>query len=536
MKLKILILVLTLIAMSFSPIMAEQLPLDLKNYLINQKKVPTIRHDGVVVYNENVMYLPVFPAYPEKVDEIKIVKTYPNNQSLASFPDIIVFNNNFSLMRIIRTGDNLLTVRNLDEYPVELRTGEIPQDLMVPHGFVMPERLVAILGDVYIPLVGSAKSNSFVTGRKAPLPASKKVTETKKHRVPENLRNKLFFVNNYQTEYLQVFSSTVSEPLYSLKTSGVMRDVKPALKGKYLLAATKDKKNIDVIDVAGEYVVKHIDLTANPSEIAVDEKREKAYVSSIEDESLFIIDLNSLKMVEKIQLAGAPKRLAVSPDGNKIAYMDIQSSNIYILELDNEYSNKLITNYPNTSKIILDRDALYLISRTEPKLRIVLYDLLQDNVKVKTKKDKKLDKFKQQELKQAEDENVTSDLYTGLSVPDEEDENGLKVYATSIKDIETGLKPVDMYKYGTNVFVLCAGNNSVYKYDIQKGEVINTTLPTEGFSKTFSAVANSDLAVITNMADLKYIVYDMNEAKVLQTVPISDYINTLVILERTNEQ
>ncbi len=536
MKIKAIFFSLLLMLILMPQGHATQLPQDIKNYLINQTRVPSIRHDGIIVYGNDVMYLPVFPAYPEKVDEVKITKTYPIKQTMSSFPDIIVFNNNFGLLRIIRTDENTLTVRNLEEYPIEIKTGEIPQDLLVPHGFIMPEKLAGILGDVYIPLSGSAKSGAFVTGKKAPLPTGKRLAETKKYSVPEKLKNKLFFVNNYQNEYLKVFSSTVSEPLYSLKTSGVMRDVKPALNGKYLLAATKGSKNIDVIDVAGEFVAKRIDLTANPEEIAVDDKRGKAYISSIDDESLIVLDLKSLRVIEKIQLAGAPKKLSVSPDGNKIAYLDISTSNIFVLELDNDYLNKLITNYPNTSKIILENDTIYLIARTEPKLRVVTFDLLMDNKSAKTRKDKKQDKIKQIEMKQAESENVTSDIFTGLSVPEKDDLTGLKAYATSIKDIKTGMKPVDMYKYGNDVFVLCAGDNTVYKYDIPNGAVTNSKLPTEGFARSFTPVLDSNIAVITNMADFKYVVYDMEQAKPLQTIPISDYVNSITILERNNEQ
>lgn len=535
MKIKKIILSLIIMLMGAMPVIATQLPQDVKNYLINQKKIPSIRHDGVISYSNGVMYLPVFPAYPEKVKELKIVKTYPHNQTLGAFPDIIIFNNNFGLLKIVKAGENNLTVPNLEDYPVEIKTGEIPQDLLVPHGFVMPERLAGILGDVYIPLIGGAKS-SFVSGKKAPLPTGKRIAETKKYSVPEELKNKLFFVNNYQTEYLKVFSSTVSEPLYSLKTSGVMKDVKPALNGKYLLVATKDEKNIDVLDVKDEYIVKHIDLTAYPSEIAVDDTNAKAYISSIEDESLSVIDLNTLRVVEKIQLAGAPKRLSISPDGKKIAYLDISTSNIFVLELDNEYSNKLITTYPNTSKLILDNEMIYIIARTEPKLRVVTFDLLMDNKVAKTRKDKKLDKIKQKEMNHEASENVTSDIFTGMIMPENEDESGLKGYATGIRDIKTGAKPVDMYKYNNDIFVLCAGDNTVYKYNLNSNEVTNTKLPMEGFSRTFSRVPGTNLAVITNMADMKYAVYDMEQAKALQIIPISDYVNTITILERNNEQ
>lgn len=548
MKIKLLILSVIMLFVGTIQAEATQLPKEIKTYLLAQKKVPTVRFDGIIVYNSDTMYIPVFPAYPEKVDELKIVKTYPKKQSMDALPDLVVFNNNYSLLKIIRTDSNTLTVRNIPDLPVEVKTGTLPQDIMVPRGLVLPETYAGILGDVQIPLVGSAKSATFVTARKtAPLPSGKRIADTKKYNVPNSLKDKLFFVNNFQTEYLQVFSSTVSEPLYSLKTSGVMKDVKPVLNGKFLLAATKDKKNIDVIDVENEYVAKHIDLTALPSEIAVDDKRGKAYVTSISDESLFVIDLTSMTMKEKIQLVGAPQHLAISDDGNQIAYLDLKTSNIYILDLENDYANKLITNYPNTTKLILENNVLYLISRTTPKLRVVSFDLLQDTKITKTKKDKKREKQKKEEDKKDDAEISTSDIYTSFDVDDGSDEDGqnekegellpnVKTYSTSIKDVNIGKKPLDMYEYNDNIFVLCAGDNTVYIYNLASGNVKSDKLPVDGFSKAFSPVPNSNLAVITNMADLKYIVYDMEKEKSIQTLPISEYINTIIILERNHGQ
>ena len=476
MKIKLSVLVLIIAFIFAVPVEATQLPKELKDYLQSQKKVPTIRFDSIIVYNNDVMYLPVLPAYPEKVDKVKIVKTYPNNQSMDSLPDVVVFNNNYSLLKIIRKDANTLTIRNIPELPTEVKTGTIPQDIMVPRGLVLPENLAGILGDVHIPLVGSAKTATFVSTRKtAPLPSGKRVVDNKKYNVPSSLKNKLFFVNNFQTEFLQVFSSTVTEPLYSLKTSGVMKDVKPVLNGKFLLAATKDKKNIDVIDINNEYVAKHIDLTALPSEIAVDDARGKAYVASVSDESLFVIDLATMTMKEKIQLIGAPQRLSISDDGKKIAYLDLKTSNIYVLDLENDYANKLITNYPNTTKLILENNILYLISRTTPKLRIVTFDLLQDNEKTKTKKDKKKEKQKKEEDKAADAEIATNDIYSMIEFDDSltEDEKeelvgdqllqSAKTYSTSIKDINIGKKPVDMYEKNGNIYVLCAGDNTVYR-------------------------------------------------------------------------
>ena len=339
MKIKLLILTMLVFFFGVMDAKATVLPKEVKDYLVSQKKVPTVRFDGVVVYNEDVMYLPIFPAYETAVDSLKIVKTYPENKTMNDLPDMVLFNNNMSLLKVIRTGKDTLSVRNIPEIPVEIKTGLLPQDIMVPRGFVLPDSFAGILGNVEIPLIGSAKTSTFVTTKKsAPLPNGKHIIKTKNADIPVPLKNKLFYVNNFQTEFLQVYSSEVSEPLYSLKTSGVMKDVKPVLGGKFLLAATRNQKNIDVIDVKNEYIVKHIDLTAIPSEIIVDDVNKKAYVASIKDESLSIIDLDTMTVKEKIQLVGSPQKLSLSKDGTKLVYSDVKTSKIYILDLQNNYS------------------------------------------------------------------------------------------------------------------------------------------------------------------------------------------------------
>ena len=65
--------------------------------------------------------------------------------------------------------ENIIVTRNVgnvttsNNIPVEIKTGLLPQDIMVPHGLVLPDNLAGILGDVQIPLVGSAKTSTFVT-------------------------------------------------------------------------------------------------------------------------------------------------------------------------------------------------------------------------------------------------------------------------------------------------------------------------------------------------------------------------------------
>lgn len=534
MKIKALIITLLILFTGTLGAYANQIPRNLRDYLQDQRNVPTVRFDGIILYNDNTMYIPVIPAHPKKVEQIKIVKTYPANQSMDAMPDMVLFNNNYGLLKIIKTSQDSATVRNMPVVPEEILSGVIPQDILVPRGLVFPENLAGILGDVQVPFVGSAKAPVYVSaGKTAPLPSGNRVIPVRNISIPEKLKNKLFFVNNFRTEYLQVFSSEVSEPLYSLKTSGVVKDMKSFGNGRYLLAATNGQKNLDVIDVKGEMVLKHIGLTANPSEIAVDEANKIAYVASEDDESLFVINLETYAVKEKIQLAGAPQRLSISKDGTKLAYADLKTSNVYILDMTNGYENKLITKYSNITKLILDENRIYMIARTSPALRVAEYDLFMDSKTAKTKKDKRNAQLKKDNERYNAEEQTT-DVTGGFNfrLIEEDTDSEVITSSTSIKDFEIGTKPTDMESYGGKIFVLCAGDNSVYTYDKISQSVTSTKLPMEGFSKSFSRVPGTNLAIVTNMGELKYAVYDMDANRALHTVGVSEYINMVTVTDR----
>ena len=190
--------------------------------------------------------------------------------------------------------------------------------------------------------------------------------------------------------------------------------------------------------------------------------------------------------------------------------------------------------------MILDNNKLYLISRTNPQLRVVYFDLYQDTEISKTKKDKKREQQKKEEDRKQNAELVTEDIYSA-DFDDFDSSNvtnadallkDVKTYSTSIVDVNIGKKPVDMLLRNGSLYVLCAGDNTVYTYNVDTEKLISTELPVGGFSKAFSPVPNSNLAIITNMADLKYVVYDMDKNRAIQTLPISEYINTITILER----
>ncbi len=535
MRVKSFITIISLSVMLMSSAFATQLPKEVKDFVINQKEVPSVRFDGIINYDDGTMYIPVIPANMEQVDKLEIKATYPKNTPFAKKPDIVIFNNNYSLLKIAKNKDGFLTVAKLDEVPFELKTGLIPQDMLVPSGLVFPANLRCVLGNVQIPVLNEYSVAEAERRAGVPLPTGKK-TGNKKVNVSGEIKNKLFFVNNYQSPYLMVFSPNVSEPLFELKTSGVIKDVKPAMGGKYMLVASANLKNIDVIDVKNEYVARKIDLTDIPSEIAVDDVHAKAYVASTKSSVISVVDMNTMTMKEKIQLIGAPQKMILTEDGQHLIYVDKMSSAIYIMTLDGNYENRFIANVPNLTKMIVKDNVIYIISRTQPEVVAITYDLTAHYETVKTKEQKRAEK---EAAKQAEKDNEEIEgLVSGFD-PDVASKRALfdlsenpVSYATSTVTLPTGEKPIDMVLYRGKLYVLAAGNNTVYTYTINPSLQAAGTIPTQlnGFSTSINQAGN--IALIMNMTDHHYSVVDLDKEKVINVIPINKAVNSVTVTER----
>ena len=409
--------------------------------------------------------------------------------------------------------------------------------MLVPSGLVFPANLSYILGNVQVPVLNEySVDEAMKRATTVPLPTGKRAN-AKKINVSNEIKNKLFFVNNYQSPYLMVFSPNVAEPLFELKTSGVIKDVKTAMGGKYLLVASASLKNIDVVDVKNEYVARRIDLTDFPTEIVVDDAHAKAYVACGQSNVLTIIDMNTMTMKEKIQLIGSPQKMVLTQDGQYLIYSDKTSSSIYIMKLDN-YENRFIANVPNLTKMLEKDSVIYLISRTKPEVVAITYDINSHYEIVKTKEQKKAEKEAlKREQKAAENvEGLISgfdpDMQTKKAEFDLSD-NPVS-YATATTTLPTGNKPIDMVMYKNELYVLTAETNTVYTYTIGSDFQSAGTIPTQlkGFSTKITQAGNAPVALIMNMTDHHFSVLDMNKDKIIQVIPINKPVNSVTVTER----
>lgn len=138
---------------------ATDLPPTVLSYLRKRDPAVKIRFDGMVTLSNHDVYLPVFPQDPSHPpNPSQVLREYPQQ---AKSPDLIQFDNHFFLIRLVNTSSGKLALARMDAYPIELKEGLLPQDLLLPPNLFLPNELKVILGDLpYNPIETVMGDNS----------------------------------------------------------------------------------------------------------------------------------------------------------------------------------------------------------------------------------------------------------------------------------------------------------------------------------------------------------------------------------------
>ena len=161
-------------------------------------------------------------------------------------------------------------------------------------------------------------------------------------------------------------------------------------------------------------------------------------------------------------------------------YVDKLKNDIWAIEFDNNYTLRNIGRFPNVSSFAFINNQLYIASRTKSRVAIVDYSTL------------------------------------GL-----------------VSEFTTVNKPLAMQVFDNFIYVLGAQNNELQKIDTVNGQVSNPiALNTGGFSTRIKRIKGTDLAVIIDIKQNKYTIYDLANAKILKTYAMTVPINDVIIADK----
>lgn len=470
-------LVLLIAFLSFIPAaMAAKLPDDVQ--LMLKKTFPNvdIRFDGVIILPDGTVYLPLYPAKMKNPEKLAVAVTYPDKTPLVKHPDVVIFNNDFTLLKVLVNKDGTKTVKKFDKPPVVIKSGLLPQDMLVPKNLIIPENLKSITGNLTVKIAPEEEIKipaAKIEFKKAePVKAVKQANRVST--VPQ-LSDKTLYISTCYTKDIQVVKGETQKPQYALSQKAIPRCIAITPDSKFLFVTTFNSTLVDIISLADDRIIKQLDLTTNGGEIVMDTKNNVAYVASPDTSTIYQISLADMTLKKKIKVNGRCEKLVLNND--YLIYVDKLTNKIWSIELGNEYTLKDMGSYPNISKLVYADGKLYLASRTKDRIAVLDY--------------------KNQTL---------------------------------LSEFNTIKKPIDMIAYGNNLFVLSAVDNIIQVINMKSDEPSSIMkLGTGGFSTSISMIPNTSLALVSDIKAGRYSVIDLNKKVVLKTNSLDIPVNNIIV-------
>ena len=460
---------------------ASQLPIEVWEYVKEQLPSASQRFDSVVVVSPDVMYIPLYPAQTNAVSTIKIEYSYPSGKTLKDKPEIVVFNNNFVLLKLFKDKNGDYTLTSYEDFPMKVKLGVMPQDMLVPPGLKMPENLKLVLGDLIIP---SKEDGNLVYLNKD---KSKKTGDTlmKNEFLPlAEFKNKKTYITTANSKFMLVYDDSSKAPLYELKLSSLPSKIVASSSTKFALVVYFANKNLEIIDLKNERILTQIPLDDVAKDADIDVHTNMAYVSSQNANTIYCVDLNSAKLAKAIRLEQSPSRLAVSSDGSSIVFVDGLSGELFTLQLGENAQVNPVAKVKNISKVMCDNQFIYAISRTENKMYV--YDR------------------------------------STLALVDEENLNE---------------KPLDAIMYQGKIYILCAKEGVLEVYDsTEKKITLSQQLDKDGFYSKITLVPDQHNILITGVNSKKFLLFDLEKMSLIKKQPALIDVSNIIIMDKTRVQ
>ena len=447
---------------------SAEVPSEIKNFINADFPETDYRFDGAIILPDNTMYLLVYPSAIQKIENLDIKNVYPSGQTFKQKPDMVILNNGYVLLKVININGKK-TVLNVANPPDELQSGLLSQDLLIPKGFVIPEALKGIVGDLDMSVaddVGLRIENLKFNPSKRTNP------------VPE-LENKSFYIAPGVNRNIQVVSSNSKMPAYALEQDAVINDIK-GYNDKFLLVTYFDSHVMNIISLMDEKVIKDVTFDDVPEQIVIDKENNIAYISAGSNSSIYIFDLNTMTKKKQLKINGKCDKHILADSGNKIFYVDRNKNDIWSIELDNQYKLTNLGSFPNISDIAYVNGKVYVISRTKSRMAIVDY--------------------KTREL---------------------------------VKEIYTCEKPVKLYVHNDDLYILGAADNILEIIDTKTDLITDKLyMDSDSFASNITPIENTELIMVTNAKAGMYSVIDTIEKDVIKTSPLEVPVRAIVVTDK----
>lgn len=468
---------------------ATELPPGVLSYLRQKDPQVKVRFDAVVMFSNGDTYVPVIPQDPSlNPDSQQVVSIVPEK---AAYPDLIQFDNNFFLMKLIQTASGRLTFPKMAEYPIQLKEGLLPQDLVLPDNLFIPVELKVILGGLPYNPSNAAPVKPTESHHTAPMLTPLGDTHSNPsqgqnvyHAEPtRQLKStvRLTYVFDLSEQKLIGIDTLTGRKQGDVPLDCVPSSIKFSGDGKLLFAPCLSTNELVVVDTGSNLVKTRIPVGQRPDAVLYLDSQEVLVSNRF---SPFLSLLNSSELIsgQKIDLPGNGGAMAAVPGGKtpQIVVADAFKEQMYLVDMNSRAVVKTLKAVQDITAISVFREAqgqlrIWAVSRTKGQLLLV--DVDTDKI---------------------------------------------------IKTLDVGAKPVDMVAFGDKLYVVSAGANHVSVIDRPSQSVV-ATIPMEAdaFPSGIVTMSAEKRAYVVTAAANSLVVINLDTNQLENTFPVEFRANMI---------
>lgn len=456
--------------MALSTAMATDLPPGVLNYLRQKDPHVKVRFDGVVLFSNGESYVPVIPQDPSlNADSQQVISTVPEK---VPYPDLIQFDNNFFLMRLIQTSSGRLTFPKLTDYPIQLKEGLLPQDFVMPSNLYIPVELKIILGALpYDPSYKSPDKPPVATTPTA-VAMQNPVSSTG---VPVQSVSRVTYVFDLDGQKILAIDPITGRKQADVGVDCVPSSIRVSSDGKLLFVPCLSSNELVVIDTSSNLVKTRIPVGQRPDAVLYLNQTRDVVISNRYSPFLSMVNGEKLTDAQQIGLPGNSGAMAVVPGSGvpKLVVADAFNDKLYLLDLNTLAVEKTFKALPDISSVKVFRD-------TKGHLEIWVASRTKDQV-------------------------IVLDGVTG----------------NMLKTLNVGAKPVDMVSYDDKLFVVSAGDSRIdviNRPDQSKYTTIQ--LEADSFPSGLVLVPSEKRGYVTLAASHNFVLLNLDTLQVDSTLPV----------------
>jgi YVTN family beta-propeller protein len=448
--------------------LATDLPPGVLNYLRQKDPHVKVRFDGVVLFSNGESYVPVIPQDPSlNTDSQQVISTIPDK---VPYPDLIQFDNNFFLMRLIQTASGRLTFPKLADYPIQLKEGLLPQDFVMPSNLYIPVELKIILGA--LPYDPSYKPSSQPPVTPTAVALQNAVSS---NGMPMQPMSHVTYVFDLDGQKILAIDPTTGHKLSDVGVDCVPSSMRISSDGKLLFVPCLSSNELVVVDTNSNLVKTRISVGQRPDAVLYINRTGDVVVSNRYSTFLSVVNGQKLTDAQQVGLPGNSGAMAVIPGSGvpKLVVADAFNAQVYLVDLNTMAVEKTFKALPDISAVKVFRDTkghmeIWVASRT--KDQVMALDGVTGNV---------------------------------------------------LKTLDVGEKPVDMVAYDDKLFVVSAGDSRIdviNRPDQSKYTTIQ--LEADSFPSGLVLVPSEKRGYVTLAASHNFVVLNLDTLQVDNTLPV----------------